>query len=253
MRSKGATVQQLNFDASRNILISSLPAEDYAALEPHLTRVPLDEGDEVGRFGKPIDGVCFPEAAVVSVSHVYPSGDAVETGVIGICGMVGWPALLGAQESPHRAVVQVGGGSALRADSDAFLQVAGERPGIASLCLRFVLAFTIQHACAAASYLRDPTERRLARWLLMCHDRLVGDEIALTHHFIGETLGVRRASVTDALHRLEGEGAIRSHRSLIVVRDRPCLEAMAGPSYGFPEARYRELIGPFGKGTGACG
>ena len=244
---------QLNLDASRNILINSLSVEDYAALAPHLKRVSLDEGDELGRFREPIDGVCFPEAAVVSVSHVYPCGDTVETGVIGICGMVGWPALLGAQDSPHRAVVQVGGGSALRIDSDVFLEVVAERPGIAALCLRFVLAFTIQFACAAASNLRDPTERRLARWLLMCHDRLAGDEIALTHHFIGETLRVRRASVTDALHILEGEGAIRSQRGLIVVRDRARLEAMAGPSYGFPEARYRELIGPFGKGVGVAG
>lgn len=246
-------VPQLNLDASRNILIGSLHGDDYAALAPHLKRVHLDEGDELGRFGEAIEGICFPEAAVVSVSHVYPGGETVEIGVIGICGMVGWPALIGAKESPHRAVVQVGGGSALRIDSDVFLEIAGSRPGIESLCLRFVLAFTIQLAGAVASNLRDATEKRLARWLLMCHDRLEGDEIVLTHHFIGEMLGVRRASVTDALHVLEGEGAIRSHRSLIVVRDRPRLEAIAGPSYGFPEARYRELIGPFGKGAGVAG
>ncbi|HYW14878.1 MAG TPA: Crp/Fnr family transcriptional regulator [Allosphingosinicella sp.] len=244
---------QLNLDASRNILIGSLPGDDFAALEPHLKRVPLDEGDVLGRFGEAIDGVCFPEAAVVSVSHVYPGGEMVEIGLIGICGMVGWPALLGAKESPHRAVVQVGGGSALRIDADIFLEVVERRPGIASLCLRFVLAFSIQLAGAAASNLRDPTEKRLARWLLMCHDRLEDDEIALTHHFIGEMLGVRRASVTDALHVLEGEGAIRSHRGLIIVRDRARLEAMAGAAYGFPEARYRELIGPFGKGAGVPG
>lgn len=246
-------VLQLNLDASRNILIGSLAPEDYAVLEPHLERVRLDEGEELLRFGEPITGVCFPEAAVVSVSHVYPGGDAVETGVIGICGMVGWPALLGARESPHRAVVRVGGGGALRIDSDIFLEAFATRPGIASLCLRFVLLFSIQYSCAAASNLKDPTEKRLARWLLMCHDRLEGDEIALTHHFIGDMLAVRRASVTDALHILEGEGAIRSHRSLIIVRDRDRLEAMAGGSYGFTEARYRELIGPFGKGIGQSG
>jgi CRP-like cAMP-binding protein len=246
-------VLQLNLNPSRNILIHSLAAEDYETLRPHLTRVSLDEGEEIVSCGQPIDGVCFPEAAVVSVSQVFPGGATVETGVIGICGMVGWPALLGAREAPHRAVVQVGGGSALRIDTDIFLEAVAARPGIASLCLRYVLLFSIQFSCAAASNLRDPTERRLARWLLMCHDRLEGDEIALTHHFIGETLGVRRASVTEALHILEGEGAIRSHRSRIVVRDRARLESMAGESYGFMEARYRQLIGPFGKGPGASG
>lgn len=246
-------VLQLNLNPSRNILIASLAEEDYSALRPHLSRVSLDEGEELVRSGQPIEGVCFPEAAVVSVSHVYPGGKTVETGLIGICGMVGWPALLGARESPHRAVVQVGGGSALRIDTDVFLEAFASRPGIASLCLRYVLLFSIQYSCAAASNLRDPTEKRLARWLLMCHDRLEGDEIALTHHLVGEMLGVRRASVTDALHILEGEGAIRSHRSLIVVRDRSRLETMAGESYGFTEARYRELIGPFGKGVGVSG
>lgn len=244
---------QLNPNPSRNILIASLAEGDYAALRPHLRRVSLNEGEELVRSGHPIEGVCFPEAAVVSVSHVYPGGESVETGVVGICGMVGWPALLGARESPHRAVVQVGGGSALRIDADILLEAFASRPGIASLCLRFVLLVSIQYSCAAASNLKDPTEKRLARWLLMCHDRLEGDEIALTHHFIGEMLGVRRASVTDALHILEGEGAIRSHRSLIIVRDRARLETMAGESYGFTEARYRELIGPFGKGVGLSG
>jgi CRP-like cAMP-binding protein len=246
-------VLQLNLNPSKNILIHSLGEEDYAALRPHLNRVSLDEGEEIVRCGEPIEGVCFPEAAVVSVSQVFPGGGTVETGVIGICGMVGWPALLGAREAPHRAVVQVGGGSALRIDTDVFLEAFTARPGIASICLRYVLLFSIQYSCAVASNLRDPTEKRLARWLLMCHDRLEGDEIALTHQFVGETLGVRRASVTDALHILEGEGAIHSHRSLIIVRDRACLEAIAGESYGFMEARYRELIGPFGKGPGASG
>lgn len=244
---------QLNLNPSRNILIASLAEGDYAALRPHLRRVSLTEGDELVRSGHPIEGVCFPEAAVVSVSHVRPGGATVETGLVGICGMVGWPALLGARESPHRAVVQVGGGSALRIDTDVFLEAFASRPGLASLCLRYVLLFSIQYSCAAASNLRDPTEKRLARWLLMCHDRLEGDEIALTHHFVGEMLGVRRASVTDALHILEGEGAIRSHRGLIIVRDRARLETLAGESYGFTEARYRELIGPFGKGVGLSG
>ena len=239
---------QLGPDASRNILIGALAEEDFEALAPHLQRVALDEGEELGSVGEPISRVCFPEAAVVSVSHVFSGGETVETGIIGICGMVGWPVLLGTRRSPHRSVVQVGGGSALRIDADILLEILSRRPEVTALCLRYVLAFSLQLSCAVASNLRDPTEKRLARWLLMCHDRLEGDEIALTHHFVGEMLGVRRASVTDALHVLEGERAIRSHRGLIVVRERARLEAMAGDSYGFPEARYRELIGPFGKG-----
>jgi DNA-binding MarR family transcriptional regulator len=83
----------------------------------------------------------------------------------------------------------------------------------------------------------------------MAHDRLPGDEIALRHEDIGNMLGVRRASVTDTLHMLEGAGAIRSSRGRLTVRSRAVLEELAGDSYGFPEAQYRRLIAPFGKSS----
>jgi hypothetical protein len=86
----------------------------------------------------------------------------------------------------------------------------------------------------------------------MCHDRIDGDEIQLNHECIGRMLGVRRATVTDTLHVLEGGGAIGSSRGRIWVRDRALLEACAGPSYGFAETQYRKLIAPFGKGAAAA-
>ena len=83
-----------------------------------------------------------------------------------------------------------------------------------------------------------------ARWLLMCHDRLDGDDLPLKHEFIALMLGVRRASVTEALNILERRGIIRASRGNIVVLDRARLEETAGDSYGVPEAEYRRLIGP---------
>jgi hypothetical protein len=82
----------------------------------------------------------------------------------------------------------------------------------------------------------------------MCHDRVEGDEILIIHEHLGRMLGVRRATVTDRLHVLEGHGAVRNRRGRILVRDRALLEQLAGTSYGYPEAHYRRLIGPFGKG-----
>jgi CRP-like cAMP-binding protein len=81
----------------------------------------------------------------------------------------------------------------------------------------------------------------LARWLLMSHDRL-GDTLPLTHEFLGLMLGVRRPSVTDALHLLEGKQLIRAERGLITVRDRKGLEEIAGDAYGVPEDEYRRVI-----------
>jgi hypothetical protein len=85
----------------------------------------------------------------------------------------------------------------------------------------------------------------------MCHDRIDGDEIQLMHEHIGRMLGVRRATVTDTLHVLEGHGALRSKRGRITVRNRTLLEELAGASYGSAETHYRNLIAPFGKVQGA--
>jgi len=81
----------------------------------------------------------------------------------------------------------------------------------------------------------------------MCHDRLDGDEIDLNHEHIGRMLGVRRATITDTVHVLQGTGAIRNTRGHFVVRDRPSLERLAGDSYGFAEKRYCAFVAPFGK------
>jgi CRP-like cAMP-binding protein len=97
------------------------------------------------------------------------------------------------------------------------------------------------------SNLNDALEKRLARWLLMNHDRLEGDRIKLTHDQLGVMLGVRRATVTDTLHILEGEGMIRCNRGVIEVCDRKRLLDFAGESYGAAETEYARFIAPFAK------
>jgi CRP-like cAMP-binding protein len=211
--------------------------------------VPLEEGHVLARVGEEIGSVCFPESAITIVSDVLDDGARTEIGMVGYEGLSGWAILLGAHRSHLDATVRVGGGTALRMEADPLLALCRQRPAAASIFLRFVNCFTIQAARTASSNLHDATSKRLARWLLMCHDRLEGDNISLTHGAIGQILGVRRASVTDALHLLEGEGAIRSMRGRVEVRDRPRLELIAGQSYGAAEACYSMFIAPFGKRT----
>jgi CRP-like cAMP-binding protein len=115
------------------------------------------------------------------------------------------------------------------------------------LFLRFIHALSVQTARTLASNVRDSAEKRLSRWLLMCHDRVDADEIRLGHEPIGRMLGVRRATVTDTLHLLESHQAIKSSRGRIVIRNRERLEQLAGDSYGFAEMHYRRAVGPFGK------
>ena len=118
-----------------------------------------------------------------------------------------------------------------------------DHASIRKLLLRYVQAYSTQTTYTALSNAMHTVEERLARWLLMSHDRQDDDEILLTHDFLALMLGVRRPSVTIALHSLEGLGFIKATRGLIVVRKREELEEFAGAGYGVPEAEYERLIG----------
>jgi CRP-like cAMP-binding protein len=106
----------------------------------------------------------------------------------------------------------------------------------------------MQLAFGLVSCAQHLMEARLARWLLMCHDRVAGDEVALTHEFMAVMIHAQRSGVTMTLHSLEGAGMIRSTRGLVTIRDRDKLRELAGASYGLPEQRYSQTIAPFGKG-----
>ena len=97
----------------------------------------------------------------------------------------------------------------------------------------------VQLAQTALANGRHKLEERLARWLLMAHDRLDGDELPLTHEFLAVMLGVRRSGVTVALTILQREGMVRARRGGILIIDRECLEECANGAYRNPEAELR--------------
>ena len=116
-------------------------------------------------------------------------------------------------------------------------------PGLAQLATQFAQVFTVQTAHTAVANARAHIDQRLARWILMAHDRTGDKTIPLTHEFLSLMLGVRRAGVIDALQNLKRNTLIDTGRNQIVVRNRKGLERKAGSSYGVPEKEYRRLIG----------
>jgi CRP-like cAMP-binding protein len=233
--------------ACRNVLLNALDEDDFDHIRPHLQRVALNTGHVIVGQGEPITFVCFPECGVTSVADVLEDGTRVELALVGRDGMTNSQLLLGCSEAPHEAIVQIGGGSSLRLEADRLRDFCAARPKAHALFLRFIHALSIQTARTLTSNLLHCTEQRLSRWLLMCHDRVEGDELHLKHDHIGRMLGVRRATVTDALHILEEKQVLRGRRGLIVIRDRGKLEEVAGEAYGHSEAHYERLIGAFGK------
>ncbi|MGI4811275.1 MAG: Crp/Fnr family transcriptional regulator, partial [Janthinobacterium lividum] len=143
--------------------------------------------------------------------------------------------------------MQVDGTTALRIDTVRLREAMDQSPSLNKLLLAYAHVLMIQTAACAVGNAHHRVEARLARWLLMCHDRVEGDEILLTHDFMAMMIASQRTGVTITLHVLEGIGAIRSKRGRVIILDREKLEDLAGDAYGEPEGEYRRLIGPFGR------
>jgi len=237
-------------------LLAAITADDFHLIGPHLSREPLLRLDRLVTSNDMIDRIYFPEGAVVSMVAIGPGNRQTEVAVFGREGMSGSAVLLGTGQTPLETYVQVGDATALSLPTAALLTAVAASPTLRAILLRYAHVQSIQVVSALSTMAAYTIVRRLARWLLMCHDRLDGDDIAITHEFVGMMLGSRRAGVTEALHILEGKGLVRSNRGLVVVLDRPGLEALAGDSYGAAEHEYRRLIGPMprdstnGKATG---
>lgn len=232
---------------SRNLLLMLMTGPDRARIAARAERTTLKQGDVIAEAGGEIGTVCFLESGIASYSDVSNHGVRSGIGMVGYEGLVEWHSLLGSAVSPCEVTIAVGPALAWRMPAQDLLDAAQASAPLHDLLMRFVQTFVIQLGRTAASNLCDPVEQRLSRWLLMNHDRLPGDDIELTHEQIGVMLGVRRASVTEKLHILEGEGLIRSKRGRITIRDRARLRACAGDSYGVAEAAYNRLVTGFGK------
>lgn len=150
--------------------------------------------------------------------------------------------------SPPGALEQVGNPMAHVIPSARLLAACEQSAAVQRLLMRYAQSLNVQAALTAASNAHYALPERLARWLLMCHDRTDSDRIELTHEFLAMMLAVRRSGVTVTLHTLEATGAIRSARGMVMIANRGRLEEIAGDAYGQAEAEYRRLIGPFGRG-----
>lgn len=226
-----------------NRILRALPDVDREVLRPFLTWSGLSRGLVLVTPNAPIDRLWFIESGLSSIIAMAGNDQGIEVGLAGRDGLVGLPLLLDADRTPHRIFMQVeGAGYGIMADD--LRRILDAQPGIRKLLLRYVQAYSTQTTYTALSNAVHTVEERLARWLLMSHDRQDGDEIFLTHDFLALMLGVRRPSVTIALHSLEGLGFIKSTRGLVKVRERGELEEFAGAGYGIPEAEYERLIGP---------
>lgn len=226
-----------------NGLLATLPPADRDRLARHSNEVTLARGDVVYRANGPIEHVYFPRAGILSMVIDMEDGGTVEVGTIGREGMAGLPAFHGAGSSPARIYCQVPPCVCRRVPVDVF-RVEAIRPGPLQAAInRFAeITFTLSAQSVACNRLH-PVEERLARWLLITHDRVGGPELNLTQQILSEMLGVRRASVTTAAGTLQRAGLIAYRRGKVTVLDRAGLEAAACECYRVVQSEFARLLG----------
>jgi len=229
-----------------NLLLTALGDDDLALLQPFLTREELAREQVLVSSRKPVEHVYFLESGVASIVSITPETGRTEVGIFGREGFSGTSLLLGTGTSPYETFIQIGDATALRIGAGQLLACARQSETLQTMLLRYVQTLLVQAAQGAVANAHHRIEARLARWLLMCHDRIDGDEIALTHEFMAMMIAAQRSGVTVTLHILEGSGMLASKRGRVIIKDRDKLEELAGDGYGEPEAEYRRLIGPFG-------
>jgi len=227
----------------RNQLLRLLSADDFALIAPHLSPCNAERGKVLFERGMKVDTAWFMDSGIGSLVAVSPEGQRVESGLFGRDGFAPVALAMGSDQSPYEAFTQLPG-TCHSLPADALQDAITRSPTLHTMLLRYVQALSVQTAYTALSNAVHSIDERLARWILMCHDRLDGDELPLTHEFLSVMLAVRRPSVTTALHVLEGNRYIRAERGCIIVRNRAGLLEFAGDAYGPPEAEYERLLGP---------
>jgi CRP-like cAMP-binding protein len=225
----------------RNRLLSKLTPDDWALLAPHLEAVTLRERQVIEVPQKPITHAYFLEIGVASVVAVDNEDHRIEVGVIGYEGITGVPLIMGDNRAQHSTYMQIPG-AGHRIAADRLRAALATNESLRALMLKSAQGFMIQTAQTALANGRAKLEERLARWLLMAHDRMTSNAVPLTHEFLAVMLGVRRAGVTVAIHSFEQRGFITTRRGELTMVNRPGLESVAGSFYGTPEMELERLL-----------
>lgn len=223
-----------------NALLARLQSSDCGLLTSALEPIHLQHRQVVQSPGRPVAEVYFPRRAVVSVVARAPRDRRMEVGVIGYEGMTGIGVMLGDPLALSEMIVHTPG-TAYRIRTAALVKAAAASRTLHGLLLRYVHTFIAQMAQTALAGGRATLEERLARWLLMSQDRFRENDIVVTHDFLAQMLGVRRAGVTVALRSLASRKRIRSGRRCITIVDRQGLIDDSNGSYGVAETVYRRL------------
>jgi CRP-like cAMP-binding protein len=216
--------------AVKNSVLLAIPDDEFSLLRPHLEPVELPTHRILHEAGERIQFAYFLNDGLASLVVLTRDGRSVEIAIVGREGVVGTPLAVGLHRGPYRAIMQIPG-SGLRIKSAVLEESLQEAPESRLVLNRYVLIQGLQVAQIAACNRLHEIEQRLARWLLMCQDRMDSQMLPVTHDFLAQMLGTGRPSVSLASGMLQRAGMIENLRGTVKILDRKNLEEAACECY----------------------
>jgi CRP-like cAMP-binding protein len=202
-----------------NRLLLALPSPDLQQLMPEFEQMRCERAQILMDADSSLDHVFFPDSGVVSAVAVYADGSIIEMATIGREGCTAVQAVLGAESSSIRLLVQLPGGAA-KMSRTAFSRAMESMPSFRSLMYAYVQAFLEQVLVSVACNGAHSLKQRLARWLLTMRDRSDDDALQITQNLLAEMLGVQRPTITNAARELEQAGLIARGRQQVTIINR---------------------------------
>jgi len=224
-----------------NQILLDLPPKEREMLFSKLEFVRLKTHHVLHEPGDTLKSAYFCNTGLVSILSVFPDGKSVEVGLVGKEGFVGLPLVAGFRTSSTRAVAQIEG-SAFRVDGETLMTILRQCPNLERQLQQFSQVSAMQVTQIAACNRLHEVDERLARWLLMCADRIGSNKVPLTQEFLAQMLGTRRSSVTVAAGMLEKAGLIAQGRGDVNIIDRQKLEKVACECYGLMQRQVKEWL-----------
>ena len=213
-----------------NRILNAIPESEFDALRSHLELVQFTYHQSLHESAEDIEYAYFLNKGMISLVVVTTDGRSVEVGIVGKEGWVGAPLSVGMDRSPYRAMVQIPG-NGLRVKSRTLSSLLDSSPQLRLMLNRYAQIQGMQVAQLAACNRLHEIEKRLARWMLMCQDRVESDLLPMTHEFFAQMLGAGRPSVTLAAGVLQRAGIIRYSRGKVTILNRKGLEDAACECY----------------------
>jgi CRP-like cAMP-binding protein len=225
----------------RNLILSQLPDDEYAALAKHLIPVELPLEKRLSEPNQPIEFIYFLNTGLISTDVITEKGEQVEVGLIGREGFSGLPALLDQPQMSHTVIMQ-GIGEGLRVRSAVVRSEFLKGGSLQRLVHAFTYLQMVQITQSVLCNRMHEVEARLARWLLSSADRMESEFLQLTQEFLSQMLGVQRSTVTVAAGELQRKGLIGYSRGRIHIIDRPGLVTRACECYGIVNQSYDRIL-----------